>query len=53
MKCPECKSYSGTYSEIEDFNPGGDPEWSYWTYWQCDDCVYRMNQYEEGFEYEN
>lgn len=55
MKCPTCFSYNGAYREIEDFNPGADefgqPEWSYYEYWQCFTCHHTVYSYEDGFIY--
>jgi len=51
MKCPNCSSTDGAYREIEDFNPGGDPEWSYYEFWQCFSCDHTVYSYEDGFEY--
>lgn len=51
MKCPECGSTEGTYREVEDFNPGSEPEWSYYEYWACVRCDNTVYSYEDGFEY--
>lgn len=51
MKCPECFAEDGHYNEIEDFNPGNEPEWSYYTIWVCHICWNSVNQWEDGFEY--
>lgn len=53
MICPNCKSTEGHYSNIEDFNPGNDPEWSYYEGWTCYGCESSLYSYQEGFEYED
>lgn len=51
MKCPECCCTEGTYREVEDFNPGSEPEWSYYELWMCDSCYCTVYDYEDSFEY--
>lgn len=51
MMCPNCASPEGNYSNIEDFNPGSDPEWSYYECWTCLDCGHTIYSYEDDFEY--
>lgn len=51
MKCPDCGCVEGTYREVEDFNPGGDPEWSYYEFWHCHNCDRMVYDYQEEFEY--
>ena len=53
MICPNCKSSEGHYSNIEDFNPCGDPEWSYYECWTCYGCESTIHSYENGYEYED
>ena len=53
MICPSCHHPEGTYTEVEDFNPGFDPEWSYSYYWVCDKCQEYVSSYDERFEYED
>jgi len=57
VKCAECFSKEGTYHEVEDFNPGADefgqPEWSYYEYWQCMRCDNVVYSYEDNFKYED
>lgn len=52
MKCPECFGTNGTYQEIEDFNPGNEPEWSYYAMWHCSTCPCYLYQWDEYFKYE-
>lgn len=52
MICPECNHPEGIYSEIEDFNPGNDVEWSYSVRWCCLNCSHFVSDYEDDFEYE-
>lgn len=53
MICPKCQQSDGAYSEIEDFNPGSEPEWSYYTSWQCYNkaCLNTVYSYEDDFVY--
>lgn len=62
MICPNCISTEGGhYSNIEDlrsnggfsrhYNPGNDPEWSYYECWMCLECGYTVYSYEDDFEY--
>lgn len=53
MICPNCGRKEGIYSEVEDFNPGNDPEWSYYTCWMCLNCHHTVYSYEENFKYED
>lgn len=53
QKCPECFSHEGEYREIEDFNPGSEYEWNFYTYWMCLRCHNTVYSYEEGFVYED
>lgn len=48
-----CSCCQGTmwYSEVENFQAGGDPEWSYSSYWSCDTCGEYVSSYDEKFEY--
>jgi hypothetical protein len=52
MICPECNHPEGIYSEIEDFNPGNDVEWSYYYCWLCSACGEYISSYDDRFEYE-
>lgn len=51
MICPNCGSTEGHYSNIEDFNPGSEPEWSYYECWTCYGCESSFYSYEDVFEY--
>ncbi len=39
------------FAEGEDFNPGGDPEWSNFYSWSCDTCGEYVSDADERFEF--
>lgn len=51
MKCPKCNHPEGIYTEVEDFNPGSEYEWSYSYYWQCFNCNHYVSDFDDKFEY--
>lgn len=53
MICPKCNHPEGTYSEIEDFNPGHEPEWSYSYFWRCMNCNHWVSDCDDDFEHED
>lgn len=53
MICPNCGAEHGHYMSIEDFNPGSEPEWSYYEAWVCHICWHAMYSYEDGYIYED